>query len=154
MSFACKLYQTLSEKTALDKVMETGGTELSGTLINNSNVVNPSVLCHVSAETVAAYNYMIIPNFNRRYFITEITALTETTCMVLGHVDVLATYKSAIRDNTAVVARAENKWNLYLDDNMIKVSSIPKILTKDYFDGGYFTESPGIALVVVGGNNQ
>lgn len=151
MSFKCKIYTTLSERTALDKTMELGGIELEGTLLNNSNIVNPSILIRRSAETLASFNYMDIPNFNRKYFITEVTALTAETCMVSGHVDVLSTYKSGIRDNTAVIARAENKWNLYLDDNLIKVSSIPKILTKEYFDGGHFTESPGIALVVVGG---
>lgn len=154
MSFKCNLYTTLSERTALDKTMELGGIELEGTLINSSNIINPSIHIYRSAETLAAYNYMVIPNFNRRYFITDVQALTAETCIVSGHVDVLSTYKGAIRENTAVVARSENKWNLYLDDNLIKVSSIPKILTKQYFDGGYFTEEPGIALVVVGGNNQ
>ena len=150
MSFQCDLYITKSEKTALDKTMETGGTSLSGTLINNSNVVNPSVLCHVSAETVAGYNYMKIPSFNRHYFITEITALTHDTCLVQGHVDVLSTYKDEIRNNGGIIGRQENKWNLYLDDNMIKVDARTQITTSNQFKtGGNFTDNPSICLVVV-----
>jgi len=150
MSFTCNMYITKSEKTALDKTMESGGTSLSGTLINNSNVINPSILCHASAETVAGYNYMEIASFNRKYFITEITALTHDTCMVTGHVDVLSTYKDAIRKNGAVIGRSENQFNLYLDDNMIKVDSRTKIQVKNKFSGGYFVDEPKICLVVVG----
>ncbi len=150
MSFTCNLYITKSETTALDKVMETGGTSLSGTLINNSNVINPSILCHVSAETVAGYNYMDIPDFKRKYFITEITALTKDTCMVSGHVDVLSTYKDDIRKNTAIVGRSETKYNLYLDDNTIKTDAQTVIKTLNNFNGGNFTAAGSICLVVVG----
>ena len=150
MSFKCNLYLTKSETTALDKKMETGNTSLEGTLINNSNVINPSILCHVSAETVAGYNYMDIPSFNRKYFITEITALTHDTCMVSGHVDVLSTYKNAIRENTAIVGRSETKYNMYMDDNTIKTDAQTVIKTLNNFNGGYFTAAGSIALVVVG----
>lgn len=150
MSFTCNLYQTKSEKNALDKVMETGGISLSGTLINNSNVINPSILCHVSAASVSEYNYMELPSFNRKYFITEVTALTADTCMVSGHVDVLSTYKDGIRAQTALIARQENKYNLYLDDSLFKVDSRTIIQTLIFEKGGYFTSSPGIALVVSG----
>lgn len=151
MSFQVDLKKTKSETTQLTKVMETGGTSLSGTLINNSNVINPSILCHVSAETVAGYNYMEIGAFNRKYFITEITALTHDTCMVQGHVDVLSTYAGDIRNLTGVIARQENKYNLYLDDNLFKVDSRTIMQTVQFnASGGYFTQTPGIALVVVG----
>lgn len=150
MSFTCNLYQTKSEKNALDKAMETGGISLSGTLINNSNVINPSILCHVSAASVSEYNYMDLPSFNRKYFITEVTALTADTCMVSGHVDVLSTYKDGIRAQTALIARQENKYNLYLDDSLFKVDSRTIIQTLIFEKGGYFTNSPGIALVVSG----
>lgn len=150
MSFTCNLYQTKSEKSALDKVMELGGISLSGTLINNSNVINPSILCQVSAASVSEYNYMELPSFNRKYFITEITALTADTCMVSGHVDVLSTYKDGIRAQTALIARQENKYNLYLDDSLFKVDSRTIIQTLIFEKGGYFTSSPGIALVVSG----
>lgn len=150
MSFVCDLHVTKSETTALDKVMESEHTRLSGTLINNSNVINPSILCHVSAETVAGYNYMDIPNFKRKYFITDITALTEETCMVSGHVDVLSTYKDAIRKNTAIVGRSETKYNMYLDDNTIKVDAQTVIKTLNNFNGGHFTNRGSICLVVVG----
>ena len=150
MSFSCTLYQTKSEKIALDKVMESGSKAYSGTLINNSNVINPSILLKVGADAVSGYNYMEIPDFGRKYFITEITALTTETCMVTGHVDVLSTYKDGIRSNTALIGRSETKYNLYIDDNMYKVDSRTIIQCKEFTGGGAFQKTPGIALVVVG----
>lgn len=150
MSFSCTLYKTKSEKTALTKTMESGSKSYSGTLLNNSNVVDPSVLLHVGADTIAKFNYMDIPDFGRKYFITEITALTTDTCMVTAHCDVLSTYASEIRGNSGIVGRATNMWHKYMNDNMIKVDSRPQIVTQMFNNGGYFVDTPSIALVVVG----
>lgn len=150
MSFSCNLYKTNSEKTALTKVMETGHKSYSGTLINNSNVVDPTILLPVGADEIAKYNYMELSSFGRKYFITEITALTADTCMVSGHCDVLSTYADDIRNNGGIVGRASNMWHKYMNDNMIKVDSRPVITTQVFKKGGYFLDNPSIALVVVG----
>ena len=148
--FECTLYKTKSEKTALHKVMETGSKAYEGVLINNSNVVDPSIRLHVGADVIAKYNYMVINDFGRKYFITDITALTKDTCMVSGHVDVLSTYENEIRANAGIVGRATNMWHKYMNDNMIKVDSRPVITTQVFKEGGYFLDNPSIALVVVG----
>ena len=93
---------------------------------------------------------MEISTFGRKYFITDITALNEKTCVVSGHVDVLSTYASDIRKLEAVIARQENKWNLYLDDNLFKVDSRTIIQTLDFNKGGHFSKTPSIVLVVTG----
>lgn len=151
MSFTVNLYKTGSEKTALTKTMLAGSLKsYTGTLLNNSNVVDPNILLHVAADDIASYNYMDISAFGRKYFITEVTALTADTCMVSGHVDVLSTYADQIRAHTALIARQENKYNLYLDDNLFKVDSRTIIQTINFKNGGYFTDSPSCVLVVSG----
>lgn len=148
-AFEVKIGITKSEKTALDKTV-TSETTYSGTLINNSNVINPSILIRESADNIATKNYMTISKFGRKYFITEITALTADTCMVSGHVDVLSTYKSDIRKNNAIVGRSETNYNMYIDDDTIKTDARTVIKTLNRFNGGYFTAAGSIALVVVG----
>ncbi len=148
--FECVLYKTKSEKIALTKVMETGYKNYEGILINNSNVVDPIIKLQVGADVIATYNYMVIGDFGRKYFITDITALTHDTCMVSGHVDVLSTYEVEIRSNSGIVGRATNMWHKYMNDNMIKVDSRPVITTQVFKKGGYFLDNPSIALVVVG----
>lgn len=150
MSFTCNLYKTKSEKTALDKVMLSGGISLSGTLLNDSNIINPSILIKRPATDIALFNYMEISDFERKYFITDITALTNETCIVNGHVDVLSTYASGIRALEGVIARQENKYNLFIDDNLFKVDSRTIIQTLNFKKGGTFASNPSIVLVVTG----
>lgn len=149
MSFSVELGKTKSEKTALDKTVTFDKT-FNGTLLNDTNIINPSIRLKVAAEDIALYNYMKITNFSRLYFITDVVALTDKTCVVTGHVDVLATYKTSIRLNEAVIGRSESSYNLYIDDGLFKVDSKTIIQTKKFTGGGKFQTTPGIALVTVG----
>ena len=129
MAITVNIGVTSSEKRALDKSVSTTKS-VSGTLHNQSNIVNPSILCKCNAESIATCNYMEISDFGRKYFITDITAVSNDLCIVSGHCDVLSTYKAGIRANTATVARSatEGNWNLLLNDPMMKVNN--KKITK------------------------
>ena len=145
------LYLTKSERTALTKTMEVGSKiELTGTIRDASDVLNPVIEIQGSASSIAARNYFEITEFGRKYFLTEITSTGYGRVAIHGHVDVLSTYADDIRNNSGIVGRAQNKWKMYLDDNMIKVDSRPIITTQFFKDGGYFLDEPSIALVVVG----
>ena len=124
MALSVVIGKTSSEKRALDKTVSST-VSLTGTLHNESNVVNPSVLVKCSAETIATCNYMTISNFGRSYFITDITSISKDLCLVSGHCDVLSTYKTGIRLNTATVARtaASGNWNNLLVDPMKKITN-------------------------------
>ena len=134
MSITVNIGVTSSEKRALDKSVSTTKS-VSGTLHNQSNIVNPSILCKCNAESIATCNYMTIPDFGRKYFITDITAVSNDLCIVSGHCDVLSTYKSGIRSNIAVISRSatEGNWNLFLNDPMMKVTNKSNIITKTCF---------------------
>ena len=136
MSFSVTIGKTTSEKRALDKSVSTVKT-CTGVLQNESNVVNPSILCKCSASSIATANYMTISDFGRKYFITDITAVSNDLCLVSGHCDVLSTYASGIRSNTATIARSatEGNWNLLLNDPMIKVNNKKITKVKTGFHG-------------------
>lgn len=122
---------TTSEPRQLDKSVSYSST-ISGTLRNNTNVVDPTILVDANVSTLAGCNYMSIPAFNRLYFITEIRSISDDLCEVSGHVDVLSTYKTGIRTNSAIISRSaqQGNWNLYLNDPMLKVTSKSEIITK------------------------
>lgn len=136
MSITVNIGVTSSEKRALDKSVSTTKS-VTGTLHNQSNIVNPSILCKCNAESIATCNYMTIPDFGRKYFITDITAVSNDLCIVSGHCDVLSTYKAGIRANTATVARSatEGNWNLLLNDPMMKVNNKKITKVKTGFKG-------------------
>lgn len=122
---------TTSEKRELDKTVSYS-VSLSGTLRNETNVVNPSILVEANISTLAGCNYMSIPAFNRVYFITDIRSISKSLCEVSGHCDVLSSFKSGIRSNIAVVGRSatQGNWNLFLNDPMTKVTNKSTIITK------------------------
>ena len=136
MAITVNIGVTSSEKRALDKSVSTTKS-VSGTLHNQSNIVNPSILCKCNAESIATCNYMEISDFGRKYFITDITAVSNDLCIVSGHCDVLSTYKAGIRANTATVARSatEGNWNLLLNDPMMKVNNKKITKVKTGFKG-------------------
>lgn len=151
MAFEVQLGVTSSEKRSLDKSVSSVWSG-SGTLKNESNVVNPSILISTSASSVARCNYMTIPDFGRKYFITDITAVAANLCIVSGHCDVLSTYKEGIRSNTAVIARsaAEGNWNLLLTDPMMKLNNQMKTnIIKGGF-GSFPKDQSTIMLITAG----
>lgn len=115
---------TTSEKRQLDKIV-TYSVSLSGTLRNETSVVNPTILVEANVSTLAGCNYMSIPAFHRQYFITDVRSISNKLCEVSGHCDVLSTYATGIRTNSAIVGRSsqEGNWNLFLNDPMLKVTS-------------------------------
>lgn len=125
---------TSSEKRQLDKDVSYS-VSLSGTLRNETGVVDPTILVQANVSTIAGCNYMSIPAFHRYYFITEIKSVSNGLCEVSGHCDVLSTYKAGIRTNRAVIGRSaqEGNWNLYLNDPMMKVTNKSTIITKRGF---------------------
>lgn len=122
MAFTVTFGTTNSEKRALNKSVSTV-VSVTGTLRNESSVINPSILVQASAGTLAGCNYMEIGAFGRKYFITDIVAVSDKLSMVSGHCDVLSTYASQIRQNQAILSRASNNWNLYLNDGSFKVTN-------------------------------
>ena len=125
---------TSSEKRQLDKDVSYS-VSLTGTLRNETGVVDPTILVQANVSTIAGCNYMSIPAFHRYYFITEIKSVSNGLCEVSGHCDVLSTYKTGIRTNRAVIGRSaqEGNWNLYLNDPMMKVTNKSTIITKKGF---------------------
>ena len=134
MSISISFGSTTSEKRELDKNVSYS-VSLTGTLRNETGVVDPTILVQADASTLAGCNYMSIPAFGRLYFITEIKSITDKLCEVSGHCDVLSTYKTGIRTNRAVIGRSaqEGNWNLYLNDHMMKITNKSTIITKKGF---------------------
>lgn len=126
---------TSSEKRQLDKTVAYA-VSVSGTLRNETNVVNPTILVQANISTLAGCNYMSIPAFHRQYFITDIRAITDKLCEVSGHCDVLSTYKDGIRANTAIVGRSatQGNWNLLMNDTQIKLNNKKQIIVRKGFN--------------------
>lgn len=108
------LYYNDSEKIKLDKELTQIGT-IEGRLFQNTSITKPSIMFDLDTAVFSA-NYLYIPQFNRYYFITDVVNVSANKWQIQARVDVLTSFKSAIRENTAIIERQENEYNLYLDD--------------------------------------
>ena len=140
------LYKNTSEKAKVGKTL-TSASVHTGTLREGCEVVNPTII--VEGNNLSDFNYMYIPEFHRYYFITGITSVKKGLWQIDGHCDVLESYKEQIKAQKAVIARQEQKYNLYLNDPEWKVYTNKQVLTRTFPRG--FLDTGVYYLTVVGG---
>ena len=120
------LYSNASEINAVDKKL-TELTTLTGTLREQSSIIDPIITISDIDNYIGQMNYAYIPQFNRYYFITNIESVRKNLWKVSFHVDVLYTYRESIRANSAIIERNENEYDLKLNDGLFRTQQNPRI---------------------------
>lgn len=134
MSFQIKLGRNKSEENRLTKSVKTIDT-VTGVLKDGTSILRPVILMQCDLSDVKKVNYMEIPAFGRKYFVTNIESVRQGLVAISGRVDVLSTYDASIRNNTGIIRRQEKTWNLYLNDGVLRSYQNPKVLTKKFPSG-------------------
>ena len=125
---------TSSEANRVNKQI-LGLTRLEGALRNNSNTTDPEILIEGNIQDMAGANYLTIYSFKRHYFIRNIESICNGLYLIRAHVDVLTTFATAIKGNSAIIHRQANSFNLYLDDGVMKVYQNPIVETYEFPQG-------------------
>lgn len=151
MSFPIKHYINLSAANVVSKELEEHRPDLVGTLRAGTSLIDPVILVQASSPGFHANksNYIYVEEFGRYYYITNIISTNTSLWELHCHVDVLMSYAEQIRAQTAIVARQESKYNLYLDDGVFMTYQNPKIQTKVFSNPTPF-ETQEFVLVVAG----
>lgn len=118
---------------------------LTGTLKEETSIINPSILVEADISNLTGVNYATIPAFGRSYFINDITSVRNNLVRLNCHVDVLSSFANQIKANKGIVFRQENNWNLYLNDGVLEVYQNPYVTTK-LFPAGFDGQSYVLAL--------
>ena len=151
MSFNVDFYFNKSENNRLDKDLESVNISTQQCVFKaGSSILTPTLQLQYSNDSSAARffkcNYVKLGSpINRYYYVDDIIAVANKLVEIPCHVDVLMTYKDAIRANTAIIQRQENQWNLYLNDGTFKIYQNPVVLTRE-FPAGFTTQSFVLAL--------
>ena len=94
------LHVNSSERQAISKSLDSG-TVLTGSLRNESSVINPSFL--IEHENPSGFNYCYIADFGRYYFITNITSIRTNIWRIDCAVDVLMSFSNEILSLDVIV---------------------------------------------------
>lgn len=103
------------------------------------DIMNPVLILDYGATNAAGfenfvYNYCFVEDFQRFYFIEDVTYIANRLVELKLHVDVLFTYRSIIREQTVVLKRNENIANGYVTDEKFMVQnkvSLSRLIFKE-----------------------
>lgn len=106
---------------------------LTGELRDESSIVDPVILIE-HAKPIEA-NYAYIPEFNRYYYIKDITSVRTGLWRITMHTDVLKTFSEGILNSPCIVAKSSSRFNLYLNDSDYKCQQNDIVMTKTFPQG-------------------
>lgn len=117
MSIRVRFGTTTSDDRKLTKTVQWTTDYFDCDVYAPTDRINPAIFVDTSRVDIENTNYMEIPEFGRKYFITSIVGDIGRTITVSGHVDVLGTYDQQIRACPCIAARSSSHVNAFLQDN-------------------------------------
>lgn len=113
-----QLYQCTAERNRVNKIdYMTLVDSIFGVLREETSIVSPDIT--VEGKTLPTFNYVYIREFNRYYYVSDITAVRNNLWLLTLDVDVLMSYNTAIRQCVAYVDRNENTYNKKIVDTKL-----------------------------------
>ena len=86
---------------------------------------------------------------NRYYYATVHMLPGGGRYRIVGHSDVLMTFKDQIRNQVGIIARNQNSYNRFLNDDRVKLNSYEQVRTLEFPSG--FSKSMNYYLITIGG---
>lgn len=120
------LYDMQGDKRYLDKTsfmtpLYNEGEQndyFEGAILDDTSVIDP--VFKFSREKYWKHcNYIFCQDTNRYYYVQDVT-MSRGYVLVKCHVDVLMSFKDALKNKRIIAKRSETKYNLYLDDDKFK----------------------------------
>lgn len=121
---------------------------LSGTLKNNTSILDPVILVETSTN-LSGNNYAYIQEFNRYYYIKDMIVVGASLWELHMHVDVLKTYCNGIVAAPSIISKSANTFNMYLNDPMYKCYQDNHVIVRN-FPSGFPIEDSRFVLTVLG----
>lgn len=124
---------------------------MAGTIKKPTSAMNVIIEIEKTNPVIYKYNYMYIEEFNRYYYIEDITSVSEKRWIITANVDVLYSFMNDILNTTAIIEKTENEvtGNLYLDDGSFVMDSRKYNQVKEFSNG--FNENGSYILICAGG---
>lgn len=144
------LYKNVSENNCLGKNIQRI-TSLNCMIKGSISVINPTLIVTYDSGDINNINYCYIAEYERYYFITDITPTTGNRYIITCEVDVLESYKEEIRRLSCIIDKQQydSNSNKYLNDGSLVVES-REVKQISSFNNG-FNETGTFILICAGG---
>lgn len=146
--FDIVLYNTIDENKKVDKRLQ-DGFQLTGTLRNETDIINPIVL--IELNNLAGYNYCYIEVWKRYYYIKEVVSIRTGIVELHLEVDPLMSFRDQIRKIPAIIDKQASlsQANMYIDDGDWVVQNNDFIQIRNFESG--FNDEGEFILIAAGG---
>ena len=140
-----------SPKVTLEKsVIWPEDGQKTGTLKENTSVINPVILVKGVSHLFDSYNYFYVPAFKRYYFITDIVSVRKGLVEISGHCDVLSSAGNRVKEQYAIVETSQSYFNTLLNDGSFKTYQDRYVINDFKFP--YSFETPGDYVLALAGS--
>ena len=109
---------------------------------------DPDIIVETTTD-LTDINYMKLGD---KYYFAHAECITGGRYNIKGHIDVLMSYKDAIRSNTGIIRRNIGSYNRYLADERVKLNAYEQVKTL-VFSGG-FSKTMQYYLVAIGSESE
>ena len=133
MAITVTLY-SFTKRENSTKRPSSGGTDYSCILIDDTSLMNPVFKLEIGSNPIGK-NYCYVPDFNRYYFITDITS-SQNFWYISCKCDVLASFKTEIGSQSHYVLRSASASDGLISDT-IYPTTVETAAYQDYVDSGY-----------------
>ena len=135
-------YVNDSDEHVLDKSITKVHDNISVNIKDDTNLINPVII--VSGSLTPSYNYIYITDFNRYYYVRDITYSQQRYYIAL-EVDVLMSFNAAIKALDVIANRSSSRFNVYQPDDSIPFLQ-RNIIATQKFPSGFGSESLILAV--------
>lgn len=117
-------YVNHSDKLEVEKDLTAVRTDQEITVIEPVSISDPIIKLSKNIGSLS-FNYIYIADFGRFYTLTEPPTWNNGFYTAKLHVDVLMSFKSEFYTKKAVIKRNSRNYNLYLNDDHMKMYNYP-----------------------------
>ena len=124
---------------------------MEGSLRKQTSVTSLEIDIEKTNPLTYDYNYMYIGEFDRFYFIDDISSVRNRLWTIKASTDVLMSFKNDILTSSVILDKVENELaaNLYLDDGSFVMDSRKYNEIKEFPNG--LNENGEFILICAGG---
>lgn len=141
------LYFNSSERKVIGKSLQNVGT-VTGILKGDASIMNPVFILESDNSYLTGVNYLYWQESGRFYYVDDIQVMTGGRMVFYCSVDVLESFKTQIKQQTAIIDKQESNSNLYFNDGSF-VRDTREFYTVKSFTNG-FNENGEYILITAG----
>lgn len=141
------LYYNASERKVIGKSLRTLGT-VKGVLKGDASITSPTFVVEANSSYFNGVNYLYWEETNRYYYIDDIQALTGGRMLFVCSVDVLESFKTQIKQQTAILDKQQTLSNMYYNDGSFKKDTREFYTIKSFSNG--FNDDGEYILITAG----